>query len=509
MFMQTRKVKNFIYLLIFLFLFSCSENTKMVEKKNMQEMSKIEHTLNNQRNYNFLQRKIALKPLKKKIDILDLARVSFYAKSISYKDAVVQILQSKSINVAFDSRLDTFITNPNIDLSLNNVSIRDALNTIVGIVGASWKKRDKIIWITPFETKTYDLGFLSIIRTSKSSLGGDVLGGGESGSDNNVTTPLKGNFSLDSKSSAAKGDIYKTIDNNIKKLLSKDGQFTLDQASGVLMVKDRPQNMKMVDRYIDAIYKSYNRQVIIEAKIVEVGLNKSWKFGIDWNLLSKNSKLGQVINLGQQTIDFGSSSPALKLDVSRIFHTSDTEITLGSVVNALSEFGAIRLVSEPHLRVMNSQPAILSVGRSISFIKSVEITQTSTGESTITTPDVNISSVFDGVLFGITPFIKGDGSVLLRIVPIKSNVVALREKSISGNTYTLPQVDLREASTVVSAQSGDVVVLGGLISRQYQKNDNGVPILSSMPGIGSLFKQQGFTSSNVELVILLKPVVVQ
>ncbi len=506
--LQIKKVSFFSLLIAVLFIFGCVESDKAIKKRHIKDKNSIERQLHYQKRQSFFS-PIKLRPIQKKIDILDLARVNFYAKGISYKDAIVQILQSKSVNVAFDSRLDNFITQPNIDVSLNNVTLREALNTIVGIVGASWQRKDKTIWITPFETKTYDLGFLSIIRTSTSSLGGDVLGG-QSASDTDITTPLKGSFAISSKSTKNKGDIYKVIQDNIKALLSKNGQFTLDPASGVLMVKDRPQNIKLIEQYIKAIYKSYNRQVVIEAKIIEVGLTDSWKLGIDWNLLSENSNLGQVINVGQQTIDFGKDNPALNLNISRIFHTENTQITLNSVVNALSEFGTVKLVSEPHLRVMNSQPAILSVGRSISFIKKIEITtETVSGGTSTTSPEVDISSIFDGIVFGITPFIKSNGSVLLRIVPIKSSLISLQEKNISGNTYTLPQVDLREASTVVSATSGDIIVLGGLISQQTKKSSNGVPVLSEIPALGTLFKQQGMSSDNVELVILLRPVIVQ
>jgi len=437
-----------------------------------------------------------LQPVEKKLSILDLEKVTLFAKAMPYKKAIMRILKPASIDVAFSSELSSYIKNPAVDLSLNNVSLREALNTITGIVGISWKKRKNTIWITPFKTKIYDIGFLGIVRSSQSSLGGDVLGGGSS-SNNDTTVPLQGSFSISSKSNAKKGDRYQILENNIKNLLSKVGHYTLDQAGGILMVTDKPQNIRRITDYINAVSTSYKRQVMIEAKIIEVQLNKDSKVGINW------ASLGHNISLTQKTVNFGSDIPVMTVNISK----NGGRFT--SVIEALSKYGSLSLLSEPHLRVINAQPAILSVGRSVSFIKKIELsTSTTSGGTATTTPTVDISSIFDGIVFGITPFIKSDNTVLLRIVPIKSKLVSLKERDISGNVYTLPIVDLREESTVVSVRSGSIVVLGGLISRVNSRDNTGVPILSHIPIAGLAFEQKEKLSNSVELVILLKPVII-
>ena len=208
-----------------------------------------------------------------------------------------------------------------------------------------------ILWITPFETKLYDIGFLGVIRSSASSLGGDVLGGGSS--ESGTSAPLTGSFTLSSKSNSNKGNIYKMLKANIKVLISKEGKFALNEAGGILMVKDRPSNIRDITNYIDAISASYKRQVMIEAKILEVQLNKSSNIGIDWTAVSRS------ISLNQQTINFeaGSTGPAITLNISK------SRDKFAGVIKALSKFGSLSLLSEPHLRVINAQPAILSVGK--------------------------------------------------------------------------------------------------------------------------------------------------
>lgn len=478
------KIFSIILYFAILILTGCSNQTI----KTVQPLS-LKH-------YFTVRQNVKIEPIKQDIDILNLERITFHATAIPYKSAISQILGANAIGIAFSGALDKYVDKKTtVNLSLVDVTLREALNTITGIVGVSWQRRDNLIWITPFETKLYDIGFLGVVRSSTASLGGDVLGGGSSGE--GASVPLTGSFTLSSKSNSDKGDIYKILKTNIKGLISKDGEFTLDEAGGILMVKDHPKNIRDITKYIDAISASYKRQVMIEAKIIEVQLNKSSKMGINWTLLRRG------ISLQQRTIDFANVSPAITLNISK----SGGQFT--SIIEALSQFGSLTLLSEPHLRVINAQPAILSVGRSVSFIKKIELsTSTTPGGTATSTPTVDISSIFDGIVFGITPFIKSNGTVLLRIVPIKSKLVSLNEKTISGNHYTLPIVDLREESTVVSVKSGALVVLGGLISKTSQNNSSGIPILSRIPIIGLAFKQKEKLSNSVELVILIKPTII-
>ncbi len=478
------KTVNIIIYAVILIISGCSSQAIKTDKP-----LPISHYFKTQQN-------IKIEPIKRDIDILNFERVTFHARKIGYKNAISQILGAKSIGVAFSGALDKYVDKQTtVNLSLIDVTLREALNTITGIVGVSWQRRDNLIWITPFKTKLYDIGFLGVVRSSSATLGGDVLGGGSSDSASSV--PLTGSFTLSSKSNGDKGDIYKILKANIKKLISKNGKFAIDVAGGILMVKDRSGNIRDVTKYINAISNSYNRQVMIEAKIIEVQLNKSSKIGINWTLLRRG------ISLKQQTINFGNGAPAMTLNISK----SGGQFT--SVIEALSNFGSLSLLSEPHLRVINAQPAILSVGKSISFIKKIELsTTTGTGGTSIITPTVDISSIFDGLVFGITPFIKNNNTVLLRIVPIKSKLVSLDEKTISGNTYTLPTVDLREESTVVSVKNGSIVMLGGLISKTSKNSSSGIPLLSNIPIAGLAFKQKEKLSNSVELVILIKPVII-
>jgi MSHA biogenesis protein MshL len=181
-----------------------------------------------------------------------------------------------------------------------------------------------------------------------------------------------------------------------------------------------------------------------------------------------------------------------------------------SIINFLETFGKVKVLSNPRIRAITGQSSMISVGRSVSYIKKLEITtETTQGGTSITSPTVEISSIFDGILLGVTPYVSEDGTITMSIVPIKSDLTALEEKQVGENTYTLPQVNLREASTVVRARSGDLIVLGGLIGAIKGKEEKRVPGVSKIPVAGALFKQQRNYSQTVELVILIKPILIE
>jgi MSHA biogenesis protein MshL len=155
---------------------------------------------------------------------------------------------------------------------------------------------------------------------------------------------------------------------------------------------------------------------------------------------------------------------------------------------------------------MNGQPAMISVGQSVSYLRKFEIIVDQQQGFRSETPNAEIASIFNGVLLGVTPVIDDNGFVSLNMVPIKSDIISLQQKELSdGNYYTFPIVNLREASTTVRAHSGDLVILGGLIEDRVEKQSSGLPFLSRLPGFLSLpFGVKEDHHRKVELVIILK-----
>jgi type II secretory pathway component GspD/PulD (secretin) len=179
-------------------------------------------------------------------------------------------------------------------------------------------------------------------------------------------------------------------------------------------------------------------------------------------------------------------------------------LDISAAIRALETFGDINIVSNPSIRVKHAKPAIISVGTSISYIKSTSTTILD-GVSRDLVSAVETAKVFDGLILGVVPFIQDSGKISLLINPIKSDVdkESLVLVDVGTQQVTLPVVNIKEVNSTITLNSGDAIILGGLIDNRDVLIDRGVPGLSAIPGLGYLFKDQFIRNENRELVIIL------
>lgn len=178
-------------------------------------------------------------------------------------------------------------------------------------------------------------------------------------------------------------------------------------------------------------------------------------------------------------------------------------------MDALNTYGDTQVISNPSIRSKHNKPAIISVGTSYTYKKSIETTRTSTGTSEDTSTQVEVSTVFDGLILGVIPFIEEDGQITMLIKSIKSDVSqeSLEPESVgaqdSGLSISLPRVLIKEMSTTISLRNNEVAILGGLIDKRSVGDDSRVPVLSKIPLLGHLFRNELRTEQTRELVIIL------
>ncbi len=266
------------------------------------------------------------------------------------------------------------------------------------------------------------------------------------------------------------------------------------------------KNIERVEQYLNIVRKVINRQVLIEAKITEVQLNDRLRYGIDWTFLENWAGAGALSFQTQRFSDVVSSTlPAFSIGV--------TGKNLTSLLKALEQQGEVRTLSNPRINIMNSQTALLSVGRNVTIISQVQTSTTTTaGATPITTFTVGTSSILSGIIIGIVPYIHENGDISMTITPIISDLVSVEERTVgqSGNQtqISLPTIDLKELSTTVKVRDGQMIIIGGLISKKESTQDNKVPILGDLPVFGSLFRSRDKLETRTELVIILQPVLV-
>ncbi|NCF27668.1 MAG: type II and III secretion system protein [Gammaproteobacteria bacterium] len=351
---------------------------------------------------------------------------------------------------------------------------------------------------------------------STSSSAGDSGGGG-----NNSTTQV---------TSTSEYPFWDTLVENIRNLVSGSGTFEgLDEeetvianaSNGVLMIRATGRQHEEVQRYLDEVRASSRRQVLIEATIVEVQLSDGYQAGIDWASLASGAGLSVMQNLagGAGTIAAAAANPpifALEYADSRDAAGNPNGDLSGSV-NLLKEFGDTRVLSSPKIMALNNQTALLKVVQNVVYfeVDSQTIPSTGPGIQPVVTSTTTAQSVSVGVVMSVTPQVNATDEVTLIVRPTISRVIDFVEDpnpslNAPGATPNLvPQIAVREMESLLRIGSGQLAILGGLMQDEVRKNSDGVPWLSESETFGDLFTSRNNEFVKTELVIFLRPWVIQ
>lgn len=450
--------------------------------------------------------------------------VDIVARNMPLRDVLHVIAEATGLNLVIERGV---VSETPITLTLKNVSAEDALNTIFTSVDYFYTIRDNMLIVKAVDTRMFELGHPAIVQTYSVDVGGDILGGAtgaltSGGTTLGGTARIKGNVTQSVKSDTTAFNFWDAIEKSIISIMgttTATGQpagapaasiqqsFTVNRLTGTIFLTASKRNIERVEQYLNTIKKVINRQVLVEAKIIEVQLSEGLKYGIDWSFVNRTLGDGQI-NI--TTPGFSSvvplTSPYINLGVAR-------GASFSSLLKALQQQGEVRTLSNPRVNIMNGQTALLSVGRNVSFVSKVETTTTTAAGATPTTTfTVQTSNILSGIIIGIVPYINENGEISLTITPIISDLIQLEDKTIgTGANQTqisLPTVDLRELSTTVKVRDGQMVIIGGLISKKENLQDNKVPGLGDVPVFGEVFKSRNKTETRSELVVVLQPVLV-
>ncbi len=435
---------------------------------------------------------ITITPVVPQYNPLDGHFVSMSLVDEELRVALFSLAKNVDMNLLIDP--DIQMDNKRITVNFNNAPASLILDQILKASQLSYTINQNLIHVSGYEERIFSLNFLDISATANYSVGGDVLGGDDE--ELNVGG-LSGRFAIDGKG-GKENNPYALLEIMLQKIVTPEGRYTINGQTGTLYVKDTIQSIQAVSRVISHLKSMMDRQILIEAQIIEVGLREGYQFGIDWNHL-RNS-LAASSNI-VDSLSWGLESGLV------INQAAGVSNTFNGVIDALSTYGSARVVSNPTLRVKHSQPALISVGTSYTYIKSVTVTRSTGVIDGTNSTEVETSSVFDGLILGVIPFIEDDNRLILQVNPIKSDVDEQSLVAIQlgdDMAVALPEVDVKELSTVIGLQNNDTIVLGGLIDRVKIDLTKGFPILQSIPFLGQLVREDYKISDNKELVIILK-----
>jgi MSHA type pilus biogenesis protein MshL len=446
-------------------------------------------------------------PIREGSSPLNTKTISLTARNTPLRDVLYTIAEAANLNLVLERNVEPELP---ITMTLNDIGIEDALNIIFNSVDYFYVIKENILIVKAMDTRIFELGQPNVIQEYSIDVGGNIISGTSTGEQS--ATSITGDVSIKSTSDSASYQFWDTMQSTLETLLTvqedeesqgEQASFIMNRMAGTIMVTATKKNLEKVEQYIGNLKKVLNRQVLIDARIVEVQLTSGLKYGIDWEAVNSWFGVGTTI-FG--TTNFSTivnpTSPRFNFNI-----TDNDNLTL--VMHALQEQGDVSTLSNPRVQIMNGHTSLLSVGRSVSFISRVETTTTAEGIAAVTSFTVDTSSILSGIMFGIVPYINGDGEIVLTITPVITDLINLDEQIIGseGNAVEikLPTVDLREMTTTVKVMDGEMVIIGGLITRKEDLQEDKVPLLGDIPVLGDAFMRYDNLNETKELVIILIP----
>jgi MSHA type pilus biogenesis protein MshL len=445
---------------------------------------------------------------------------------VPVRELLFSMARDANLNLDIDSDISGKITMNAIDQTLPK--ILDRIESQADIVYSLEDGTLKVRADKPY-VQIYDVDYLNISRKS----GGNVSISTEIGA---TTSGLQGtsggggtgqstgdNKAVSKVENASVNNFWQSIAENINAILEKDkttgaasiktsNKIIVNRESGIVAVRATDKEHKLVKRFIDQVVGSAQRQVLIEATIAEVRLSDEYQAGVDWSLVSQTTG-GVLTEGGLQNVIAGAlgSAPFFQMSAAGSISGNPLNITL----KALETFGDVKVLSSPKVMTLNNQTALLKVvDNEVYFTTDVEVVAGQDGKDSSTAFNTTVNTVPVGIVMSVTPFIDADSAVTLNIRPSISRIIEFVNDpnpllAEAGVISPIPVIQVREIETMLKVDDGETAVIGGLMQDQINNESRGIPVLSSLPGVGALFSFTEEKYIKSELVIFIRPVVIE
>ncbi|MFH2123123.1 MAG: pilus (MSHA type) biogenesis protein MshL [Pseudomonadota bacterium] len=458
------------------------------------------------------------------------AKVELYSvvvQNVPVRELLFAIARDASLNIDVHPDIAGNVTLNAIDQTLPQILARIARQ-----VDIRWNLDRPNLIVEPDKPvlRAYRIDYVNIARKSKGEVSvatsisttgsaavGDSGGGGGSAGSNNSTTVL---------SQESNNTFWATLVANLQAILGESGgaaagggeagaggtssSIISNPESGLITVRATTRQHEEIQRFIDLVMTRSLQQVLIEATVVEVKLNDRYQAGVDWSSLARDGgRFGFVQSL------LGANLAAPPVTTLTIDKSADPDALTGTI-KLLEQFGDLKVLSSPKVMALNNQTAMLKVVDNKVYF-TLEVTPAIYDNGVITSPATYTSSVHSvpvGFVMAVTPQVSEGEQVTLNVRPTISRIIGYVEDpnpvlADADVMNLVPEVQVREVESILKVASGQIGVLGGLMQDTLDKNTDGIPGLSRIPWLGSLFSYRDDTATKTELIIFLRPVVIQ
>ncbi|MCK5002490.1 MAG: pilus (MSHA type) biogenesis protein MshL [Gammaproteobacteria bacterium] len=446
----------------------------------------------------------------------DLETYTVVVNQVPVRELLFSMARDAKLNLDIDSDIKGKVSMNAIDQTLPQILERLSKQAAI-----NYQLEDETLHIRADKPylHLYNVNYLNMARLSKGSvevateISSTGSGEGSSSGGNNSSSVVE---------NESNNEFWKTLIVNIgsvigdevkasKAAIETSQNIIVNRETGLIGVRTTYRQHKQIQELLDRVIGSAQRQVMIEATIAEVKLSDHYQAGIDWSMMRTDS-LGNIDEISQDLLG-GNLGSTPFFQISATGTTSSGE-QLGATLKALETFGDVKVLSSPRVMALNNQTAMLKVVDSeVYFLIDAEQGTVVDGAFIPGVITTEINTVPVGFVMSVMPYVDENDVVTMHVRPTISRVIgkavdpnpALAEQDIVNE---VPIIQVREIESVLKVNNGDTAVIGGLMQDTINKQQSGVPILSSIPFLGALFSYQDDEYVKSELVIFIRPVVV-
>jgi MSHA biogenesis protein MshL len=481
-------------------------------------------------------------------------------------DLLVNNAQAREVFLAIvaDTRY-SMLMHPDVSgtlsVTLRGVTIKEALESIRDVYGYDFKMEGRriTIYAPTLQTRIFTINYphsqrsgSSELRVSSGAMPSNPSQSGTGSATNSIATgsnntPATGQNSLQNDASristSSRSDFWAELTEAARAMVGTGigrSVITSPQA-GIMAVRAMPDELRQVEKFLKAAQISVERQVMLEAKIVEVELRDGFQSGIDWSTLKNRSDGTAAIGtIGGGTLNnvlidgvrsglpgFSANTPAALADTlstpgagGGLFGLALAGEGFQAVLGFLETRGDIQILSSPRIATMNNQKALLKVGTDEFFVTNVSggsaNTSTTNNGNTgniSTLPTLTLMPFFSGIALDVTPQIDDANNITLHVRPSITSVTEKTKRVDLGSigNYKLPVASstVNESDTVVRIQDGNIVAIGGLMQLESSLRASGMPGTADVPLLSTLLGSKQNSGRKRELVVLIKPTIIR